>query len=200
MAEETFDLKSLQSRINDIKKEGQESVEFTFQYIQCLMERHDLVESIPDDYEIEDVPDKILDALRVGEIPSTEDLILMDADTQNYFLFELIWLCGMTAIAFYTKDEKEEDEDEGEDDEEYVSTFDVILSMMYVSPGHWTACYLIAVFSLLMAKVPSENMIANLTNDFSDDPDQCQINMDLFVELASSVITRYSEDKVYLND
>jgi hypothetical protein len=39
MSEETIDLKSLQSRINDIKKEGQESADFTIEYIECLMER-----------------------------------------------------------------------------------------------------------------------------------------------------------------
>ena len=46
----------------------------------------------------------------------------------------------------------------------------------------------------------SEDMISKITNDFSDDPDQCQRNMDYFVEFASSVLTRYNEDKIYLKD
>jgi hypothetical protein len=192
MSEETIDLKSLQSRINEIKEEGQESADFTIEYINCLMERHDLKDSIPDDYELEDVPDSILEMLSMGKIPTKEQIILMDSDTQNFLLFELIWLCGMTAISFYTSEEEVEEGEPG--------TFDVILGMMHVSPGHWTACYLICVLSLLMAKVPSEDMIAKITNDFSDDPEQCQKNMDYFIEFASSVLTRYNEDKIYLKD
>lgn len=190
MAEELIDLKSLQSRINEIKKEGKESADFTIEFITCLMERHDLQDSIPDDYELEDVPDSVLESLRKGEIPKRDQIIMMDSDTQNYLLFELIWLCGMAAISCYTSEEKEEEE----------STFDIILSMMYISPGHWTACYLIAVLTLLMAKVPSEEMISKMTNKFSDDPEQCQINIDYFVEFASSVLSRYIEDKVYLSN
>jgi hypothetical protein len=192
MSEDTIDLKSLQARINDIKKEGQESADFTLEYINCLMQRHDLKDSIPIDYEIEDIPDDILDSLRRGEVPSKNQIIMIDADTQNYLLFELIWLCGMTAISFYTSNEEVKDGD--------VSTFDVILGMMHISPGYWTACYLIAVLSLLMAKVPSEEMISKITCDFSDDPDQCQKNMDYFIEFASSILTRYTEDIIYMND
>ncbi len=192
MSEELIDLKSLQSRINEIKKEGKESADFTIEFITCLMERHDLQDSIPEDYELEDIPDSVLDSLKKGEVPEKDQIIMMDSDTQNYLLFELIWLCGMTAISCYTSLEKVE---EGEE-----STFDIILSMMYISPGHWTACYLIAVLTLLMAKVPSEDMISKMTNEFSDDPEQCQKNMDYFVEFASSVLSRYIEDKVYLEN
>jgi hypothetical protein len=192
MSEETIDLKSLQSRINDIKKEGQESADFTIEYIECLMKRHDLKDSVPDDYELDDVPDTIIDTLRRGEIPSKDQIILMDSDTQNFLLFELIWLCGMTAISFYTSDEELEEGEPG--------TFDVIFSMMQISSGHWTACYLICVLTLIMAKVPSEDMISSMTDDFLDTSEQCQKNMDYFIELASSVLTRYNEDKIYLND
>lgn len=192
MSEETIDLKSLQSRINEIKKEGQESADFTIEYIECLMKRHDLKDSIPDDYELEEVPDSVIDCLRKGEIPTREQIILMDSDIQNYFLFEMIWLCGMTAISYYTSEEELE---EGED-----GTFDIILGMMHISSGHWTACYLICVLSLLMAKVPSEDMISSFTNNFSDDPEQCQKNMNYFIEFASSVLNRYNEDKIYMKD
>jgi hypothetical protein len=192
MSEDTIDLKSLQARINDIKKEGQESADFTLEYINCLMQRHDLKDSIPDDYEIEGIPDDILDSLRKGEVPSKDQIIMIDSDTQNYLLFELIWLCGMTAISFYTSNEELKEGD--------VGTFEAILEMMHISPGYWTACYMIAVLSLLMAKVPSEEMISKITNNFSDDPEQCQKNVDYFVELASSILTRYNEDKIYLKD
>lgn len=193
MPEDSINLQYLQSRINDIRKEGQESVDFTIEFIECLMERHDLMESIPDDFELDDVPDIILDSLRKGEIPTKEQIILMDTDIQNYFLFELIWLCGMTAIAYYTSDEKSENGEQS-------NTFDVILSMLQVSPGHATGCYLICVFTLLMGQIPSETMISNITNNFSDDFDQCQKNMDYFVELSSSVLTRYKEDKLYMSE
>lgn len=190
MSEETIDLKSLQSRINEIKKEGQESADFTLEFIECLMERHDLKDSIPDDYELPDVPDSVLDTIRKGEIPQKDEIILMDSDTQNFLLFELIWLCGMTAISFYTSEEElEEDEP---------STFDIILGMMHTTPGHHTACYMITVLSLLLAKVPSEDMMSNLTDNFSDEPEQCQKNIDNFVEFASCVLLRYNEDKIYM--
>jgi hypothetical protein len=192
MSEETIDLKSLQSRINEIKKEGQESADFTIEYIECLMKRHDLKDSIPDDYELEEVPDSVIDCLRKGEIPTKEQIILMDSDIQNYFLFEMIWLCGMTAISYYTSDEELEDGENG--------TFDIILGMMNISSGHWTACYLICVLSLLMARVPSEDMISTFTNNFSDDEEQIQRNMNYFIEFAASVLFRYTEDKIYMKD
>lgn len=187
--EEKFDLSSLQTRINDIKKDGQESADFTIEYLECLMKRHDLGRSIPDDYELEGVPETIFESLRKEEIPSKEEILLMDTDTQNFFLFEMIWICGMTAIGYYTSDEELE---EGED-----GTLDSILAMSSVSPGHWSACYLIAVLALLMARVPSEDMIANFTDNFSDTPEQIQKNMDHFIEFSASVLCRHTEDIVY---
>jgi hypothetical protein len=47
------DLSSLQSRINDIKKEGEEIVDFTLRYIECLMYRHSLPECIPTEAELD---------------------------------------------------------------------------------------------------------------------------------------------------
>lgn len=187
--DEKFDLSSLQSRINDIKKDGQESADFTIEYLECLMQRHDLGDSIPDDYELDGVPEIIFESLRKGEIPSKEEILLMDSDTQNFFLFEMIWICGMTAVGFYTSDEELE---EGED-----GTLDSILAMSSVSPGHWSACYLIAVLSLLMARVPTEDMIASITNNFCDSPEQIQTNMNYFIEFSASVLYRHKEDAVY---
>lgn len=186
-----FDLKSLQTRINDIKKEGQETAEFTEEYITCLMIRHDLEYSIPDDFELEDVPESIFDKLRSGEIPSKEEIMVMDCETQNSLLFELIWLCGMTAVGYYTKDEEL---DEGEP-----STLETILQMAGVSPGHRLAMYLICVLALLMGQLPSERMIETITNDFADDDDQMQRNIDMFVEWGSAVLTRHQEDMIYFD-
>ena len=190
--DEKFDLSSLQSRINDIKKDGQESADFTIEYLECLMERHDLGKSIPDEYELEGVPEAVFESLRKGEIPNKEEILLMDSDTQNFFLFEMVWVCGMTAVAYYTSDEEKEDG--------VPSTFEAILELVNISPGHWSACYLIAVLTLLMAKVPTEDMISLMTNNFSDDPEQIQINLDYFIEFASGLLCRHAEDFAYHNN
>lgn len=187
----SIDLKSLQSRINDIKKEGEEITDFTYDFLSCLMLRHDLAECLPPDFELEDVPDQTIESLRNGIVPSREELILISPDAQNFMCFELIWVCGMGAIAAYGADE------DGDEEEGIPSTFDVILSMRDVSPAHYMGSYLIAVLSLLMCQIPSEDMIERITNDFDCSEEQLQANMDNFVEFASAVITRYREDMMY---
>jgi len=187
----SIDLKSLQSRINDIKKEGEEITDFTYDFLWCLMLRHDLAECLPPDFELEDVPDQIIETLRSGIVPEKEELIMISPDAQNLMCFELIWVCGMGAIASYGADE------DGDEEEGIPSTFDVILTMRDVSPAHNIASYLIAVLSLLMCQLPSEDMIERITNNFDCSEEQLQSNMDNFVEFASAVITRFREDMMY---
>lgn len=187
----SIDLKSLQSRINEIKKEGEEITDFTYDFLECLMERHDLSECLPEDIELEDVPDHIIDTLRKGKIPTKEELILISPDVQNFMCFELIWICGMGAIASYGADE------DGNEEEGIPSTFDAILAMRDVSPSHNVASYIIAVLALLMSQIPSEEMIESITNNFDCSEVQIQTNMDNFVEFSSAIITRYREDKAY---
>lgn len=187
----SIDLKSLQSRINDIKKEGEEITDFTYDFLCCLMSRHDLADCIPPDFELEDIPDQTIESLQNGTVPTKEELILISPDAQNFMCFELIWVCGMGAIAAYGADE------DGDDEEGIPSTFDTILTMRDVSPAHNIACYLIAVLSLLMCQLPSEDMIERITNNFDCSEEQLQSNMDNFVEFASAVITRYREDMMY---
>jgi SHS2 domain-containing protein len=186
-----IDLKSLQSRINDIKKEGEEITDFTYDFLHCLMFRHDLADCLPPDFELEDVPDHIVESLRNGNVPEKEQLLMISPDAQNFMCFELVWVCGMGALAAYGADE------DGDEEEGIPSTFDVILAMRDVSPAHDMASYIIAALTLLMCQVPSEDMIARLTHDFNDDHEQLQQNMDNFVELASAIITRYREDMMY---
>lgn len=187
----SIDLKSLQSRINDIKKEGEEITDFTYDFLWCLMLRHDLAECLSPDFELEDVPDQIIETLRNGVVPEKEELIMISPDAQNFMCFELIWVCGMGAIASYGADE------DGDEEEGIPSTFDVILTMRDVSPAHNIASYLIAVLSLLMCQLPSEDMIERITNNFDCSEEQLQSNMDNFVEFASAVITRFREDMMY---
>lgn len=116
---------------------------------------------------------------------------MMDSETQNSLLFELIWLCGMTAVSYYTKDEELE---EGEP-----STVQAIFEMSKESPGHMLAMYLISVLSLLMGQLPSQRMIETITSDYSDDDDQMQRNVDMFIEWGSAVLTRHQEDMIYFD-
>lgn len=191
MAEINFDMSGLNDRINKIKKEGEESSDFTLEFIQCLMERHDLAHSIPDDFELENVPESIMNTLREGEMPTKEQIVLIATEDQNALIFEMIWLCGMNAISYYTEDLEVE---EGEP-----TVFDSILSMLSLSPGHFVGCYLIAVYTLLMCRVPSVEMMELITDDFNCDPDRLLKNQDFFVELSAAVLLRWKEDKIYYN-
>jgi hypothetical protein len=189
MTELNFDMNGLMDRINRIKQEGEETTDFTVEFLQCLMERHDLASSIPEDFELDDVPDSIFSTLRCGDIPSKEELILLESGVQNNLIFEMIWLCGMNAISYYTQDVEV---DEGE-----VSVFESILTMLSVSPGHFVGCYLISVYTLLMCKVPSLEMMEIITDNFNSEPDRLNKNQDIFVEMAAAILLRWKEDKVY---
>jgi hypothetical protein len=204
MTADAFDLKSLQSRIENIKEEGKETTDFTYEYIECLMVRHDLKDCVPEDYELEDVPDIILEKICKGEIPSKEELLLMDNETQNYLLFELIYFCGMGAIAAYEHSvsesseskKSEEDELDSENEEEF-SFFESILEMRDISPAHYMGSYLAAALALLMCSIPSFPFIELLTSEFDESNDQMQQNLVTFSEIAASILTRHKEDKMY---
>lgn len=192
MAEINFDMSGLNERINKIKKEGEESSDFTLDFLQCLMERHDLSNSIPADFEIENIPESIMDTLRQGELPTKEEIIIVNEEEQNILIFELIWICGMNAVSFYTDYEETEDEE--------ITVFDSILSMLSLSPGHHVGCYLIAVYTLLMCRVPSVEMMEIITDNFNSDPDRLLKNQDLFIELSAAVLFRWKEDKIYYSE
>lgn len=194
-----INLSSLQSRINEIKKEGEESTDFTLRYIECLMYRHALKECIPDEVELDFVPEQIMDHLKGGTIPTKEELIILSPDEQNQLIFELIWFCGMGALVAYGADEDNifVEEEEGE---KSVTTFDVILNMRNESMGHHSATYIIAALSLLMAQIPSRLLVESLTKNYDDSDEQIQYNMNIFIELASAVLDRYREDMAYYED
>lgn len=179
-----FNAKSLEERINKIRKEGELATEFTLEYLNCLLKRHDLEVSIPEDLVSEKVPSLIYDTLRQGELPSKEQIMLMDNDTQTNFVIELIWLCGLNAISFYTQETGEE-------------FLDSILSMMDVSEGHAIGCYLICVLTLLQSCVPSIESIAYMTIEFDNSPENTSKMKDLFLELSYALLLRWKEDQIY---
>jgi hypothetical protein len=102
---------------------------------------------------------------------------------------ELVWLCGMQRIASYCEDEELE---EGEP-----STFDRILVMRDVSPAHWIGGYLISALTLLFAKIPSEDFIDSLTNNFEDSHENIMKISNSYVEACSSIFYRYNEDMCF---
>lgn len=185
MFETEFDLSGLQSRINEIKVE----TTFTRDFLECLMTRHDLQYSIPEEYKIEIVPDNFLDTLRKGELPTEDEILQLNSEAQNTFMFEMVLLCGLNAIAFYTKDETADDGTS--------TVLEQVMAMLSVSPAHYIGCYIIAAHTLLMCRVPSFEMIETITNNFSTDEDQIQRSYDMFVELTAAVFTRFQEDRVY---
>jgi hypothetical protein len=179
---EIFDSENLTERINKIRKEGEDSTEFTLEYLQCLMERHNLGFSIPTDFSDPDVPQIIFETLTSGELPTKEQILLMDSDTQNHLIIELIWLCGMYAIHNYSV----------EWGEDYLES---ILAMLDVDAGHFIGCYLISVFTLLMGTVPSISLVESLTNNFDCSPEILNKTQDIFLETAYSILLRWKEDQ-----
>lgn len=176
---EVFDVKDLTDRINQIKKSG----DFTREFLECLAERHDLFSSIPSDLNIPDVPASIMKSLHSGEVPTKEDILLMDTEIQTHLVIELIWLCGLQAVSYYT-----------EDDPEFIES---ILAMLDVSDGHYLGCYLISAFTLLMCKVPSMSLIETITNNFDSSPEGLEKSQNIFLETAYSLYLRWIEDKGY---
>lgn len=187
-----FDLKLLQSRIEQIKEEGKESSEFLHTYITCLVERHDLFEYIPEDLEIIDIPEQILQKLINHEIPSVDDLNALDLGNKEWLIIQLVWICGMGSVAVYSEDADEDDEE---------STFDAILSMMDVDEAHYVGAYLVAALTLLMCQIPPFELVEKLTNEFSEKPEDIESAKQSFYQLSSGIYSRYKEDvNYYSND
>lgn len=185
----SFDMSALSERISELKKQGEEFVDYTYDFLTCLMDRHDLKYSIPEDFTIEDVPENIIQEILLGNIPSKDQLSLMDSDTQMGMIYEFIWACGMNSISYYTNDIPVEDGD--------ISIYDAVLEMGGVGKAHNIASYLIAAYTLLFCRVPRIEFIEYITNDFLDTPEQILKNTNMFIEVAGSLMIRWKEDKLY---
>lgn len=189
MSQDKFDIKSLQKRIQEIKTENEHGITFTQEFLKCLFERHNLKEIIHEDQEFEDVPELIVEKIKNGEVPEYHEIALMDIDTQDHLLKDCVWMCGMGAIAWYSQNLEEY-----KDLEEEEKPFNQIIKMPDMGIGYHSASFLIAAFTMLMADVPSEELIVTLTNNFSDDEKQVEKNFELFNELCLGIYRRYEED------
>jgi hypothetical protein len=187
---EEFSLKELNKRIEEVKQENEQSTDFSYDFLSCLMKRYDLQKCLQSDHVFEDIPERFLDILKKGSIPSKEEISKLDAATQDYFLKDCVFICGLSAIQFYC-----------EHDSQYfnldVNQFDEIIKMPSMSEGHQTACYIVAALALLLSGVPDQQMISAITNNFNSSEEQLDINMEYFNQLCASIMRRHTEDAIY---
>lgn len=188
--EDKFDIKSLQSRIAEVKQEQEVSNNFTQEFLECLLKRHDLQNLITDEQNFQDVPDTIVEDLREGIVPSIEKLSVIDVATQDYLLKDCVWLCGMASVAFYSDNNSQYQHDDPK-------PFDEIIKMPEISPAYHTGSYIVAALTLLMGEIPSQNIVTALTNNFDDSENQLERNVELYNELCVSILRRYQEDQDY---
>ncbi len=181
-------MSGLLERINKIKKQGEKSTEFTLECLQCLLERHDLKYSIHPDFEVDDVPVVILESLRQGILPTKEQICLLDDEVQCNFIAEMIWVCGMNTISYYTRDIPPDEDGE--------TVLDQFLVMLEVSQSHFVGCYLIAALTLLMGNIPSIEMIETITDNFNDNPQHIAKSQEMFFEFIRAIHSRWKEDKL----
>jgi hypothetical protein len=188
--EEKFDIKALQSRIAEVKKETEEMTEFALQFFECLIKRHDLQSVLHEDHEFDDTPDEVTEALKKGEVPKKEDLVKMTSEAQDYLIKDCVFMCGLGAISWYG-DNMPHYEDI------HPKPFDEIILMPDISPGHHTASYIVAGLTLLFADIPSQRTIELLTNNFDSSPEQLEENMEYFNDVCVTILKRYVEDLEY---
>jgi hypothetical protein len=190
MSEINFNINELQKRIQEVKKEEEESTIFTLDFLECLIKRHDLSNMIDSDQNFEDVPDSVIDYLRNGEVPPKELIESLSPETQDYLIKDCVFICGMGAVSYYSDNNpvyKDLDP----------KPFDSIIEMPSISPGHHTSAYIVAALTLLLSDIPAQDIMELLTNKFSSDNDQLEQNIQTFNELCVSILKRYYEDKMY---
>lgn len=186
---EELDLKQLSTMTAFLKAESESASEFTIEFLECLLTRYNLDVALFEELELEGVPEEIIKIIQSGKVPTKEDLLPLDSGEQNILIMELIWFCGMHRIAVYTEDEEVE---EGED-----STLDRFIVLREVSPSHWIGSYLIAALTLLMCRIPSDEYIDRLTNNFDESQENVEAMTHLFLETCSCLYQRYSEDDFF---
>lgn len=184
-----LDFKQLNNLTAFLKAESESNADFTISYLECLMNRYNLKSVLTEEFEHDGIPDVIFQILKEGKIPTKEDLLPLDSDTQHLLLREMIWCCGMGRIATYSYEE--------ENEEGIPKSIDCILAMQDVSDAHLYGSYLFAGLALLMSVVPSYELVNSICNNFEDTPENIQHIVDRFIEVCISIFTRYQEDEWY---
>ena len=100
-----FSLSALNERIGEVKKENEESTEFTHKFLKVLLHRYDLKKCLHEDHVFEDIPNEILDTLRGGNVPSKTEIAKLDTPTQDFFLKDCVFICGLAAAQFYSEND-----------------------------------------------------------------------------------------------
>lgn len=183
-----FDFKKLNTMTAFLKAESESFSEDTARYIECLILRYELVAAIPDELKIEEIPDEIIDIMRNGLIPTKEDLLPLDKNAQAYLITQLVWLCGMHRIIYYSSLSTIE--------EDY-SKVERIVKMQETSGSQFFASYIYAALALLNCRIATDEYIEALTNNFDDsEENMMRLNL-IFCELCESIYLRYHEDFHY---
>jgi hypothetical protein len=192
---ENFDISALNQRIAEVKKESDECTEFTHSFIECLLKRHDLSNMIQIDQDFEDVPPEMVEMIFNGKCPSKEDIFKLDIDTQDAFIKDLVWICGMGAISWYCDNDPQYKEMDPK-------PFDEIIKMPTISVGHHSASFIIAALVLLFSTVPVQYIIESLTNNFDSSDEQLEKNAIIYNDLCYCILKRHREDLNYfkIND
>jgi hypothetical protein len=183
---ESMDFKQLNKLTAQVKAQSESSSDFTISFLDCLMTRYNLQSCLMANIVLEEIPDDIIQILREGNIPTKEDLLPLDFETQQTLMMEMMWFAGMNKIVYYTAGEKV--------DAETPSTSECILAMRDVSNAHFYASYLFAGLTLLMNVVPSYEFVSALTNNFDNSLENLAFIMDRSCEVLSSLHERHTED------
>jgi hypothetical protein len=187
-----LDLQKLNTLVASIKADSESASEFTIRFLECLMKRYHLKEALKKTTAIDDIPDDIIKILKEGNIPTKEDLLALDFDTQNFLITEMVWKAGMGKICTYSYDIEQEEGIPG--------IFECIMAMPDVSTAHWRASYLFAALALLMSTIPSYDMVNSITNNFDNSEENIRYIEDRFVEICRAIYVRYKEDDWFLSE
>lgn len=192
---ENFDISALNQRIAEVKQESDECTQFTYDFIECLLKRHDLSNMIQIDQDFEDVPPEMVQTIFDGKRPSKEEIAKLDIDTQDAFIKDLVWICGMGAVSWYCDNEEQFQKMNPK-------PFDEIIKMPTLSIGHHSASFIIAALVLLTSTIPNQVMIECITNKFDSSDEQLEKNAIIYNDLCYCILKRYLEDLNYfkLND
>lgn len=185
-----FNISALNQRIAEVKRESDECTKFTVEFIDCLLKRHDLQNMIQIDQQFENIPQSVVEKIFDGKVPTFDELFLIDIDSQDAFIKDLVWICGMGAISWYCDNEEQyKDMDP--------KPFDEIIKMPEISVGHHSASFIIAALVLLTATVPPSMVIELLTNDFDSGEEQLEKNAIIYNDLCFCILKRFKEDLNY---